>query len=88
MSENTKNFAAYIVMVGAAVLVMFFTSFVAGKLVPSVDDSTVTTTTTTTTTTTFAPQVQIAPNGPGTGSCLMKLQDGSIIECPPLPEGG
>lgn len=93
MSENSKNFVAYVALVATAVLVMWLISFVSGRLVPAEDTTTTTTTTTTTATTTTTstapnPQVQIAPNGPGTGSCAMKLPDDSIIECPPLSEGG
>lgn len=88
MSENSKNFVAYVALVATAVLVMWLISFVSGRLVPAEDTTTTTTTATTTTSTAPDPQVRIAPNGPGTGSCLMKLPDGSVIECPPLTEEG
>lgn len=38
---------------------------------------------TTTTTTSPPPSIEpsLAPNGPGTGSCVKKLPDGSVVDC-------
>ncbi|MCA9343960.1 MAG: hypothetical protein H6793_02640 [Candidatus Nomurabacteria bacterium] len=43
--------------------------------------STTTTVVTTTTTPPSAIEPSLAPNGPGTGSCVERLPDGSIVDC-------
>lgn len=78
---------AVIALVMAATFVLFVVLDASQtQFVPRGQTTTVVTTTapavsSSTSTTTADAYVQLAPNGPGTGSCLERLPSGEVVEC-------